>query len=116
MASLDPAIAGEFKETCTVRKISGRDAYGKATYDLGVQYKCRWVRRDSMMHRSDGETVREDGELWIAPNAGVLPSFMPDDMIDLPNGEIRRILSIENYDEGMGLDHVKVLYGRLGQR
>lgn len=116
MARLDYEMAREFKETCVIKSLAGRDGFGKATYSAGVSYKCRWVRRDSMMHRSDGETVREDGELWIAPAGGSLPSVSPDDMITLPDGEERRILSIEQYNEGIGLDHVKVLYGRLGQR
>lgn len=117
MARLDGAFLSEFfTETCTVKARTGRDQFGKPTYSAGNAHKCRWVKRDSMMHRSDGETVREDGELWIAPLNGALPSFMPDDMITLPDGETRRILSIEVYNEGIDLDHVKVLYGRLGQR
>lgn len=116
MAYLDPAIVGDFDETATVRQLTGRDSFGKPTYDKGLPYRCRWIRRETMMFRADGQTVRADGELWLAPRSGTLPDVHPDDNIILPNGSTRRILSIEIYEDGIGMDHVKVLYGRLGQR
>lgn len=117
MASLDPSLLADFTETITVRQKISLDAFGKPTYDAGVEYPARWVKRSTMAYRIDGETIRADGELWFGPSSlGVLPTFEPNDTITLPDGTEPRILAIEIYDDGVGLDHVKVLYGRLGQR
>lgn len=117
----DGSLRKEFRETVTVRPLTGIDEYGSETHGVGTQWTARVQEASTRRYlRRGDEEIREDYAVWIVPDSnGNLPTIVPGEtIITMPDGTEPRVVRVLTYDnsENRGrLNHIKITVGnRVG--
>ena len=97
-------LADMMPDTVTLSTVASRDDYGVPTYNTGVEFVARVVRRHRLVRTVDGDEVISTAQVWIAG----CPTISPDDQIELSDGSTPPILAVEKFQDENGPSHVKI--------
>ncbi len=104
--TFEPEFEDLMRDAITLERAGAKDLQGKASYATAESLKCRLVRRNRMVRRADGEMVVSSAQAWVSGAPGVTV----EDRVTLPDGSRPALLAVEQYPDGDGPHHERLLF------
>lgn len=94
--------------TVAYQTVTGRDAYGKPTYDTARDIRCRFTQKNvRVTSRITGDDVISSSNIWLAE---ALTAINIDDTFTLPDSSTPDIVNWETVSDESGTHHTKVYF------